>query len=108
MPNLRDLQPWLYPYAKYLYDVAGYNRLRPQVTSVYRSPHQQQILYQRFLRGESDLPAAPPGRSLHEHRVAFDLVVSGDWRSSSQAALGAFWIRMGGKWSPRDPVHFYV
>lgn len=108
MASVRDLQPWLAPYAEYLLDVAAYNRLTTQVTSVVRSREAQANLYQRWLNGLSDLPAAPPGTSLHELGLAFDLVVSGDYRGPSQAALGAFWKRMGGLWSPKDPVHFWV
>ena len=108
MADVRDLQPWLVPYAKYLLDVAAYNRLPVQVTSVVRSSMAQARLYQRYLAGLSDLPAAPPGTSLHELGLAMDLVVSGDYRGPSQAALGALWKRMGGLWSPRDPVHFWV
>ena len=108
MPSLRELQPWLVPYAEYLELVAQFNRLSPVVTSVYRSPAAQLRLWTRAQAGLSDLPAAPPGASLHEQRLAFDLVVGGDYRGPSQAALGAFWQRMGGRWSPRDPVHFYV
>lgn len=108
MADVRELQPWLVPYAQYLLDVAAYNRLPVQVTSTRRSSVAQARLYQRWLAGLSDLPAAPPGSSLHELGLAMDLVVAGDWRGPSQAALGAFWQSMGGLWTPKDPVHFYV
>lgn len=108
MASVGELQPWLIPYAQYLLNVAAYNRLAVQVTSVRRSRAAQARLYQRYLAGLSSLPAAPPGHSLHELGLAFDLVVAGDWRGPSQAALGAFWKRMGGLWSPKDPVHFWV
>ena len=108
MPDVRSLQPWLVPYAEYLLVVAAYNRLPVQVTSVRRSSVAQGRLYRRYLAGLSDLPAAPPGTSMHELGLAFDLVVSGDYRGPSQAALGAFWKTMGGQWFPSDPVHFFV
>lgn len=108
MASITELQPWLVPYARYLLDVAAYNRLAVQVTSVARSSTAQARLYERYRAGLSDLPAAPPGRSLHEHGLAFDVVIGGDYRGASQAALGAFWKSMGGQWTPKDPVHFYV
>lgn len=112
MPSITELRPWLRPYAQFLVDVAQYNGFRPAVTSVYRSPQRQQVLYQRYLRcqreGGSCLPAAPPGMSQHEQRLAFDLVVRQGYDSPEQAALGHLWISMGGRWSPADPVHFAV
>lgn len=107
MTRFRDLEPWLQPYADYLLKVAEYYDLQPAVTSVYRSPQRQAVLYERWKRGLSDLPAAPPGRSKHERRLAFDLVVRrGGYRSANQAALGQLWRAMGGRWMESDPVHF--
>ena len=107
--RIDDLQPWLVPYARYLLDVARYNGLNVTVTSVRRSRAQQQHLYDRWRRGVTDIPAAPPGSSLHEHGLAFDLVVNSDYRGPAQAALGRFWQSMGGRWGGAvDPVHFYV
>ena len=101
MTIFRGLQPWLQPYAQYFYDVLRRAGLEPRVTSVFRSPQQQQVLYERYLRGESKLPAAPPGRSKHQYGLAFDLVCS------DFAAAGQFWQAMGGRWgAERDPVHF--
>lgn len=107
--RFRGLQPWLQPYADYLLRVAIANGLRVSVTSVFRSIQKQDVLYQRYQRGLSDIPAAPPGRSWHNYGLAFDLVVDGDYRGSSQTALGRFWQSMGGVWGgSRDPVHFGV
>lgn len=109
MASLRELQPWLKPYAEFLVRVAEYNGFSPTITSVYRSPAKQQVLYERWKAGKSDIPAAPPGHSQHEHRTAFDLVVRQGYRSPQQAALGALWRQMGGRWGGDvDPVHFYV
>ena len=113
MSVFRGLQTWLIPYADYLVRVAEYNGLRVQITSVFRSNEKQQILYQRYLRcrvnSRTCIPAAPPGRSQHNYGRAFDLVVNGDYRGSSQEALGRFWQSMGGVWGgSRDPVHFGV
>lgn len=109
MPSLNELQPWLVPYARYLVNVAEYNGMGPvSINSVYRSPEKQALLYDRYQRGLSEYPVAPPGTSLHEHRLAFDMNVRQGGRSPEQAALGAFWISMGGRWSSRDPIHFWV
>jgi hypothetical protein len=114
MPSLATLDPRLAPYAQYLVRVAEASGLKVQVTSVVRTRAQQQILYQRYLArlraGDRNiLPANPPGTSLHEHGLAFDLVVNGDWRGPGQRALGALWRSWGGKWAgDADPVHFYV
>jgi len=99
-PSFAGLEQWAVPYAQYLYTVAELNALNPRITSVFRTYQQQAVLYQRFLRGQSNLPAAPPGRSRHEVGRAFDMV------SSNPAALGALWRSMGGEWFPSDPVHF--
>lgn len=108
--RFRDLQPWLQPYADYLLEVAEYNGWRPVVTSVFRSYARQAVLYERYRRGQSDLPAAPPGRSKHQHGLAFDLVADqrSGYRSWRQTELGRLWQRMGGKWYASDPVHFEV
>jgi LAS superfamily LD-carboxypeptidase LdcB len=102
------LLPELRPAAIELLRVAQRAGLRPQVTSVRRSSQQQAALYARYLRGESDLPAAPPGTSQHEFGMAFDLVCGGNFRSPAQAQLGALWRSWGGRWEPSDPVHFFV
>jgi len=108
MPSLRELEPWLQPYAQYLVDVGNSQGWRISLNSVYRSFAAQQTLYARYLRGQSAYPVAPPGRSLHQYRVAFDLNVRQGSSSPEQAALGDLWNRMGGSWSPKDPVHFAI
>ena len=103
MSKLNGLQPWLRPHAEYLVEIAAYNNLRPVVTSGYRSSAQQARLYQNFLAGRSRFPAAPPGRSLHEQRRAFDLVVT---PRSMLPVLGRLWRSWGGQWFESDPIHF--
>jgi len=100
----RDLHPELQPYATWLYRVAEYYGLGPKVTSTYRSYATQARLYNRYLSGESPYPAAPPGRSLHNRGLAFDMVVK------EQEWLGNVWENIGGRWGGRfrDPVHFDV
>lgn len=106
--RFRGLQPWLEPYAQYLFDSAQRAGFRPIVTSVFRSNQKQATLYERWKRGLSDLPAAPPGRSKHNHGLAFDIVVEGGYRGPRQRELGAYWRQMGGRWFSSDPVHFEV
>ena len=106
--KFRGLQGWLQPYAQYLHDSAVASDFRPNVTSVFRSNQKQAVLYERWRRGLSDLPAAPPGRSKHNYGLAFDLVVRQGYWSPHQRALGHFWRAMGGRWFEKDPVHFEV
>ena len=97
---LNQLQPWLYPWARWLIGQAPY----VQVSSVYRTAQYQRQLYLAFLRGESRYPAAPPGRSYHEYGRAFDLI--GPPEVLQQ--LGETWEAVGGRWGGRfgDPIHF--
>lgn len=108
MPSSRFLQldSQFRPFANWLYDVAGELGYRPVVTSTFRSIKKQASLYDRYQRGLSDLPAAPPGRSLHNYGLAFDLVVRGNHRGPEQAELGRIWKSIGGQWFASDPVHF--
>lgn len=94
------LEPWLRPYAIWLYQVAQLNGLQPRITSVFRSFEQQAMLRQRWERGESELYAAKPGESYHNYGRAFDMV------TRDNDALGNLWKRMGGQWWPTDYVHF--
>lgn len=102
MANLRELEPWLQPYAEWFVRYLAESGQRPIVTSVYRSREQQAVLYGRYLRGQSEYPVAPPGRSWHEYRRAFDLDLV------NYELAGRLWRRMGGRWNPADPIHFEV
>ena len=109
MASLNELDYRLVPWAKWIYALGkSYDPLLV-VTSARRSSAKQQRLYDKFRRGETAIPAAPPGRSLHEHGLAFDLARIGkdplndpllDW-------LGEVWTWAGGRHGgKRDPVHF--
>lgn len=75
-----------------------------QVTSTRRSRAEQTRLYERFLRGESDLPAAAPGTSLHELGRAVDVVFETEDDLLDAVTLAEdFGLRWGGD---DDPVHF--
>ena len=111
MPQLSTLEPWLVPWAEYLLYVAKYNDARFVVTSARRSRTDQARLYARYQRGETTIPAAPPGRSAHEWGHAFDIARIGiDPRADPLlAAVGRLWTSWGGKYGgAHDPVHFGV
>lgn len=100
IPSFAGLYWEAIPAAQYLYREAARAGLRPRITSVRRTYQQQAVLWERFIRGQSFLPAAPPGNSFHEFGRAFDMV------TDSPEAVGDLWRRMGGQWFPSDPVHF--
>jgi hypothetical protein len=85
--------------------VAAHNAgLMPRLTSARRTSGQQARLYRRFLEGNSQLPALPPGLSAHEYGLAFDLVTS---PFEALGDVGATWQSWGGEWGGSgDPVHF--
>jgi len=97
---LSDLQPWLYPWARWLVSISP----GLTITSVRRSYYEQLELWQASRRGEVQYPVAPPGYSLHERGRAWDMV--GSTRALQQA--GYWWERVGGRWGGRfgDPIHF--
>lgn len=109
MASLNSLHPQLVPFAKYLHWLGRQYDGRLVVTSARRSPAKQLELYHKWRTGQSRIPAAPPGRSLHEHGLAFDMARLGvdplndpllNW-------LGAVWDSWGGRHGgQRDPVHF--
>lgn len=104
--SLSNLQPWLRPYAEWLVWAAPYAGVRSlRITSVVRSRAKQQLLYTRYLAGLSRFPAAPPGKSLHEHGLAWDMVTV---PYSALSILGDWWNQLGGRWSPKDAIHFSV
>lgn len=111
MNAFNGLQPWLRPAAEYL--ASRFPRLI--VASVYRSLEKQRTLYTRWWtyrsRGYSNAQVcqlfgictpAPPGQSYHNYGRAFDLNGSAE----DLAAAAQVWRRMGGTWSPGDPIHF--
>jgi hypothetical protein len=104
--SLRRLQPWLTPYAELLVYLAPYAGARSvRITSVTRSKAKQQQLWERYQRGESQFPAAPPGRSKHEYGLAWDMVTE---PFSALDTLGDWWRQLGGNWYPSDRIHFEV
>jgi len=107
MADLRTLDRRLYPLASAFVQWAQAGGHRVTVTSARRSRAKQARLYRAWLRGESRIPALPPGRSLHERGLAWDMV--GD----DLPMLGRAWESLGGQWGGRsklgyDPVHFQL
>lgn len=104
--SLSRLQPWLTPYAEFLVSLAPYAGVRRlRITSVTRSRAQQRRLWERYQRGQAQFPAAPPGRSMHEYGLAWDMVTE---PYSALDILGDWWKQLGGTWSPKDRIHFGV
>jgi len=107
--DLKTLDRRLIPWAQWLFKVGQFNDGRLVVTSAFRSNAKQSQLYEAYNRGESLIPAAPPGRSLHNFGLAFDLARLGKDPLTDPllAWLGALWEAVGGQWGGiRDPVHF--
>ena len=109
MSTLNDLHPQLVPWAKWIYQLGKSYDPRLVVTSARRSPAKQARLYDKWRRGESAIPAAPPGGSLHEYGLAFDLARIGKDPLTDPLLnwLGRVWEHYGGRHGgQRDPVHF--
>lgn len=85
--------------------------MRPRVTSTRRSFREQVALWekrQRVLRGDlpassQPFPVASPGTSSHELGLAIDVVVRSP---GDQRILGDVWQAWGGRWTPRDAIHY--
>jgi len=109
MASLNDLHPELVPWARWIYQLGKSYDPRLVVTSGFRSAAKQQRLYDKYRRGESAIPAAPPGRSLHQFGLAFDLARIGKDPLTDPLLnwLGRVWEHYGGRHGGnRDPVHF--
>lgn len=98
MNYFSGLQPWLRPYADYL--LSFFPRLT--VTSVYRSYTEQLRLWNT--RASNPFPVAPPGKSLHQYGLAWDMTGP----DADLEYAGRVWNSWGGRWSPADKIHFEV
>src|SRR3981189_1821241 len=100
MPSLSALRPELRAAAEWLLRAGRSYDRRLVVTSVYRSLADQARLYAKWKAGQSRLPVAPPGRSKHQYRLAFDLARPGidPYSDDLLPELGAAWVAMGGFW----------
>lgn len=97
------LIPEMRPFARALVDLASQYGLNPQVTSMRRSYSTQKRLYQRYLAGQAQFPAAPPGTSAHEFGYAMDMITT---PFEALADLGEVWMQWGGLWGSNDVIHF--
>lgn len=111
MADLRSLQPWLQPWARWISDYGKSIDPRLVVTSARRSTWDQIRLYDNWISGRSSIPAAPPGRSKHELGEAFDMARIGidPLEDPLLPFLGSWWQYYGGLFGgDKDPVHFGV
>jgi len=109
MASLKTLHPQLVPWAQWIYDLGKQYDPLLVVTSARRSSGKQARLYHNYIFGRSKIPAAPPGRSLHEHGLAFDMARIGKDPLNDPLLnwLGQVWTYYGGQHGgARDPVHF--
>jgi len=109
--TLNGLDPRLQPWAKWLLAVGRTYDSRLVVTSGFRDLSKQARLYQAWKQGSSQIPAAPPGRSLHNYGLAFDLARIGKdpFQDPLLHWLGSLWVHVGGSYGGhQDPVHFGV
>lgn len=111
MPSLSTLEPWLQPWANWIFRYGQSLDGRLVVTSARRSWEKQLELRMKYLSGESEIFAAMPGFSKHEIGQAFDLAQVGidPFDSRLLPWLGKWWTHYGGRWGGQaDPVHFGV
>lgn len=112
MADLATLHPALRPAAEAFVRWLKAHDSRFTVTSALRSRAKQAELYRRYQQqgGSSGLyTVLPPGRSMHELGLAFDLARFGidPGQDELLAQAGAIWRDLGGHWAgPTDPVHF--
>jgi len=94
--SLAGLRPSVRPAAERL--LALFPELT--VTSVYRSYTDQLALW--LARDRNPFPVAPPGQSMHERGLAWDM--TGPLDRLQEA--GRVWRSWGGRWAESDPIHF--
>jgi len=80
------------------------NGISFRVTSTKRTWNEQAALYDRFLRGESQFPAAPPGTSKHQLGLAIDVVF--DDPGGLEVAVRSAIVHLLRWAGPGDRVHF--
>jgi hypothetical protein len=116
VPSLVALRSPIRPAAEWLYHLGRQYMPGLRITSVRRTWGEQSRLYARSAQGGckgpgcSAFPAAPPGHSLHQYGLAWDMARPGvdPFADALLAELGAIWNRIGGRWHASDPIHFEV
>ena len=105
--RLRELEPFLQPWAFWLLGLTAAQGWDVHITSVFRSAKEQERLYFDWLSGRRILPAAAPYCSQHQYRIAWDMLIEHDRNGPRQRAIGGAWREVGGLWGGLgDPVHF--
>lgn len=116
MPSLIRLRSPIRPAAEWLYQIGRQAAPALRITSVRRTWSEQSALFKKSAQGGckgsgcSAFPAAPPGRSLHQYGLAWDMARPGvdPFTDALLAELGAVWNSIGGRWHATDPIHFEV
>lgn len=112
MADIRTLDARIQPFARAIFDYARARGFNPRITSARRGFTEQGRLHRLAQMGRLAGYAAPPGLSLHQYGLAFDMVVN---TPQQQAELGRLWVkgfsagereRMRFAWYPHDPIHF--
>jgi hypothetical protein len=106
VPDLENLNPTVRQRLILAQDELRKKGIKAHVTSGYRDSAKQAELYNAYIaRGRTGLPAAPPGRSKHEHGVAIDLALADE---KQRAAANEVMARHGFSWplGKKDPVHY--
>jgi hypothetical protein len=110
MPSTRDLDSGFRDAAQAIFDVAKELDRGFRITSSRRTRADQQRLWNNYVSGQSDLPAAPPGKSKHEMGLAVDIARPDvdPFEDEYLQRLGEIWKEAGGIWGGDfdDPVHF--
>jgi hypothetical protein len=108
VPSLKTLQPAFRPYAEAFFEYMHSLDRRFIVTSSLRTYQEQARLRQKYELGQSQIYAAPPGRSMHQIGLAFDMARLGidPLKDEELVRAGALWKSIGGVWHASDPVHF--
>lgn len=106
--ELVGLHAGIIPYAELLIRELRRAGYRVTITSVKRSREEQAKLYAAYLAGRNPYPVAPPGRSAHEHGLAWDMDVRAASGADGAPLAGRWWKSIGGVWSHTDRVHYGV
>lgn len=83
--RLRGLHAGLKDAADWALAVADYYGVDVEVTSVFRSWHEQAELRRRYEAGIHPYPVAKPGESAHNYGLAWDSVIRGRWAGNPDA-----------------------
>lgn len=95
-----------YARLRYMQRYLASSGYRLTVRSGRRDSVEQGSLYFRYITGQTDVPAAPPGQSAHERGEAFDVRASSGGLHLAAGLAPYIGLRWGGTFSRPDPNHF--